>query len=389
MKKRILSVLLTIIMVTGVLSTSAYAAEPLRVLSLGDSITAGYGLANAESERFTALLGENYIVTNMAVTGNTTKGIADQIQNGAISKQMISDADIITITTGGNDMMGLIYDKMAATYNTQNNSNISGAEVSKIISKLNRQNLLQNYPLLKIEAQLFDRGNNNYFVNTQEFANALYSYQQALIHVTTTIRQINPDAKIIVATQYNPYAEFAEDTGFRSIYDGVEEWICKLNTTITNGAAAGGYMVADVKAAFDKNHSSTNDLYNANLTVFSLNLDFHPTAKGHKVLAEVFRNAITKGNGIVDLSSDTPGTRGEMITLLWQTAGSPAPKNRKMLFSDVPADSHYHDAVLWAVEKGITAGTSATTFSPNKNCTDAQKATFLQRFYNEYKGMIG
>jgi hypothetical protein len=67
------------------------------------------------------------------------------------------------------------------------------------------------------------------------------------------------------------------------------------------------------------------------------------------------------------------------VTFLWRAAGSPEATD-SCPFTDVPVDSYYYDAVLWAVEQGITSGTSATTFSPNVTCTRAQGVTFLYRY---------
>ena len=72
-------------------------------------------------------------------------------------------------------------------------------------------------------------------------------------------------------------------------------------------------------------------------------------------------------------------TRAQAVTFLWRAAGSPKPETRTMPFTDVPAGSYYYDAVLWAVENGITKGTSDTTFSPNMTCSRAQIVTFLWR----------
>ena len=71
------------------------------------------------------------------------------------------------------------------------------------------------------------------------------------------------------------------------------------------------------------------------------------------------------------------------MTFLWRTAGSPEPETTEMPFTDVPAGSYYFKAVLWAVENGITRGTTETTFSPAQGCTRAQIVTFLYRQYNK------
>lgn len=90
-------------------------------------------------------------------------------------------------------------------------------------------------------------------------------------------------------------------------------------------------------------------------------------------------NGITKGTDDTHFSPDGICTRAQAVTFLWRTAGSPASKTSTMPFTDVPVGSYYYDAVLWAVENGITKGTSDTTFSPNMTCTRAQIVAFLWR----------
>ena len=88
---------------------------------------------------------------------------------------------------------------------------------------------------------------------------------------------------------------------------------------------------------------------------------------------------ITGGTTATTFSPNTPCTRAQAVTFLWRAAGSPTPQSSEMPFTDVAEDSYYYDAVLWAVENGITKGTSDTTFSPNATCTRAQIVTFLWR----------
>ena len=90
-------------------------------------------------------------------------------------------------------------------------------------------------------------------------------------------------------------------------------------------------------------------------------------------------NEITKGTDAVHFSPDMTCTRAQAVTFLWRAAGSPEPETDVMPFVDVAAGSYYYDAVLWAVENGITKGTSDTTFSPDADCTRAQIVTFLWR----------
>ena len=90
-------------------------------------------------------------------------------------------------------------------------------------------------------------------------------------------------------------------------------------------------------------------------------------------------NGITKGTDDTHFSPDGICTRAQAATFLWRAAGSPKPETRTMPFTDVPVGSYYYDAVLWAVENGITKGTSDTTFSPNMTCSRAQIVAFLWR----------
>ena len=90
-------------------------------------------------------------------------------------------------------------------------------------------------------------------------------------------------------------------------------------------------------------------------------------------------NGITKGTDDTHFSPDGICTRAQAVTFLWRAAGSPKPETRAMPFTDVPVGSYYYDAVLWAVENGITKGTSDTTFSPNMTCSRAQIVAFLWR----------
>ena len=90
------------------------------------------------------------------------------------------------------------------------------------------------------------------------------------------------------------------------------------------------------------------------------------------------KNGITGGIGNGLFGPNQPCTRAQIVTFLWRAAGSPEPKAMSS-FSDVSADSYYAKAVAWAVENGITTGTGDGKFSPDATCTRAQSVTFLFR----------
>ena len=88
---------------------------------------------------------------------------------------------------------------------------------------------------------------------------------------------------------------------------------------------------------------------------------------------------ITSGTTATTFSPDATCTRAQIGTFLWRSAGSPEVESADMIFADVADTAYYSEAVQWALEEGITAGTTATTFSPDAGCTRAQIVTFLWR----------
>ena len=112
------------------------------------------------------------------------------------------------------------------------------------------------------------------------------------------------------------------------------------------------------------------------------NMSFTDVAAGsycYDAVQWAVANGITNGTDKTHFSPNAGCTRGQVVTFLWRAAGEPAPASTDMPFTDVPADAFYRTAVLWAVENGVTNGTSATTFSPDATCTRAQIVTFLYR----------
>ncbi|MCH5353170.1 MAG: S-layer homology domain-containing protein [Acutalibacter sp.] len=107
-------------------------------------------------------------------------------------------------------------------------------------------------------------------------------------------------------------------------------------------------------------------------------------------VAQYYYNAVDWAvkQGIVAGTSDTTfspnknTSRAEIVTLLWRAAGRPEPKTTANPFTDIKASEYYYKAVLWAYENNIASGTSATTFSPNQNCTRGQIVSFLWRAAN-------
>ena len=106
--------------------------------------------------------------------------------------------------------------------------------------------------------------------------------------------------------------------------------------------------------------------------------DVNEGAYYYKAVLWAVENGITNGTFATTFGPDNYCTRAQVVTFLWRTEGKPEPTSPDNPFTDV-TDGYYYTAVLWAVEQKVTAGTSATAFSPNKKCTRGEIVTFLYR----------
>ena len=123
----------------------------------------------------------------------------------------------------------------------------------------------------------------------------------------------------------------------------------------------------EVKATFMEDNSMLNFFY-----------DVPNNAYFYEAVKWAVENGITTGVGNDLFAPEQPCTRAQIVTFLWRAAGSPEPKAMSS-FADVSTDAYYAKAVAWAVENGITTGTTTSTFSPDATCTRAQAVTFLAR----------
>ena len=103
----------------------------------------------------------------------------------------------------------------------------------------------------------------------------------------------------------------------------------------------------------------------------------------YKAVLWAVEKGVTAGLTPTVFGSNDPCTRAQAVTFLWRAAGSPKPTSTRNPFTDLDTSEYYMNAVLWAVGKGITAGTTPTTFGPNEGCVRAQIVTFLYRSENK------
>ncbi len=92
-----------------------------------------------------------------------------------------------------------------------------------------------------------------------------------------------------------------------------------------------------------------------------------------------YETGVTMGTSDTTFSPDDPCTRAQAITFLWRAMGRPEPVSKTNPFKDVKESDYFYKSVLWAIENGITNGTSATAFSPDETCTGAHVITFVHR----------
>ena len=124
----------------------------------------------------------------------------------------------------------------------------------------------------------------------------------------------------------------------------------------------------EVKATFMEDNSMLNFFY-----------DVPNNAYFYEAVKWAVKNGITTGVGNDLFAPEQPCTRAQIVTFLWRAAGSPEPKGAASGMTDVVSGGYYEKAVAWAIENGITTGTTTTTFSPDVTCTRAQAVTFLAR----------
>ena len=127
----------------------------------------------------------------------------------------------------------------------------------------------------------------------------------------------------------------------------------------------------EVKATFMEDNSMLNFFY-----------DVPNDAYFYEAVKWAVKNGITTGVGNDLFAPEQPCTRAQIVTFLWRAAGSPEPKGAASGMTDVVSGSYYEKAVAWAIENGITTGTTTSTFSPDATCTRAQAVTFLARALN-------
>lgn len=256
-------------------------------LALGDSISTGYGLAEGQ-KGFADIVAEEmgYTLINRAINGNTSMGILAQMKDPLVLAD-VKQADVITITCGGNDLMGMLFQAIADAYNTAVPP-ILAIKAENVPAIMSAEGDPRQQALM-MAAKTVLEGNAEMGIEPiiagEAIKTALTAYMNNMAAVITTIRMMNADATIVVTTQYNPYAVFGG--AYESLSAGVDLGVQALSKVIADYSTVVGYRVAGVYGAFA---ASAENLCNA--TMEPLNVDVHPNAAGHAVIAQCVLDAL-------------------------------------------------------------------------------------------------
>ena len=343
MKRRVLSILLSLCLVLSLLPTAAFA-QGKSYVALGDSITTGYGLTDEENDSFAALVAnENgYELTNLAEDGTTSGDLLEVVQDEENS-DILQNADLITITIGGNDLMGALYQYLADAYNAANGTDISANDVQDALAGTSSE--INQATMLTFATDVIGD-----FADSDAAKTALEEFGENLSGAIAAIRTANLNVTIIMANQYNPYTH-AFSGLYPQIVEAFDEGLALLNGAIDAGAKTGVYSVADVYTVFQ---DAAQNPCNASLLPPSL--DFHPNAYGHELIAEVINSLLAEIGGSGGEEQPEP-----QVEQLWVNG-----KN-----------------ILEATDYTVQCGSGKAVYDPADNTLTLDNATITEAHYND------
>ena len=327
MRKRLLALAAALCMALCMMPAVS-ADTPTQYLALGDSITTGYKDETSTVDKPFAdqIAEENGLaLTNLAAVGETTTSLLARLYNPTPELGFaVLNADVITLTIGGNDMMDALYGYVYTEYNKLYPDQMTQEEVKEFIIDGDPE-------LLKFAADVLDG-----FMTSPEALAAVNTFRTNFQTIITGLKDANPDVQIVVATQYNPYTYLkasvhAAGDNFATVpqvaqalamvdtvYASFEQALGLLNGDLKTAAEVSGYYtVADVYTAFA---SSGADLCNASYTLnpmtfaIKFNLDFHPNQAGHDLIAKTFSDVLYPTRAAVTPASADFGSLSEGYT---------------------------------------------------------------------------
>lgn len=291
MKKRLIALLLSLCMLLGMAPLSALASGESYV-ALGDSISTGYGLDPEKAEPSFAEQIEQeqeLSLTMLAQNGETTASLLEKLADadGAVAKAL-ETANVVTLTIGGNDFMNALYEYMAKAYNAENDTSFTAEQFKEALEgKTGDREQATALAFVTQKISGFAPG----------ASTLLTQLETALNKIASGIRR-HTEAPVVVATQYNPYRFAADEvsgepaTTAQAIADAFDAMLALMNAKIKALEEQEGFFAADVFSAFDEAQQNP-----CNASFLPSNLDFHPNALGHTLMAqtvgEVVKSALS------------------------------------------------------------------------------------------------
>ena len=375
---------LTVAMSLAIMPMEAMAiSEKDTYVALGDSISTGYNLKDIQNDLFVHKIEKEYKLdlTNLAVDGMDTTIMLNLLKSeekdGITYKENIKNAELITISMGGNNLLQPLMKMMKEGLGLD--SNATGIELQEAIK--NNQNALT---ILGTSLQ------------NPQIAQSLYSkvelFTKEFPEIIKYIKTLNPNAEIIIQTIYNPLHDVKE---LSTLSDAVDPFFQVMNKAISEGSIL-GYKVVDVYEEFKSNNSQ---VALTNMVEF----DVHPNISGNEVIFNAHKKILETQDIFKDISNhwakdvikdfaakgyiegygdqtfrpENDITRGQFVCIFNRVFG--LTKTSGVVFNDTL--NHWaKDQIDIAVTNGIAKGMSNTEFEPDKPITREQVAMMISNY---------
>ena len=335
-----------------VLMAEAQSENGTSYVALGDSISSGYGLEEDTLSFAQRVAQDNGLeLTNLAQDGETATSLLDKLQTDQVSAA-VSQADIITITVGGNDLMNALYAYLTDAYNQRNPENPTTQEDMK--------NAIMGGDMGVLTFAL-EVGPG--FSNSERATQALADFHTHLTQMVLDIRAENPQVQLVVVVeQYNPYSYLVKELSKNPIFASSAQSLCAafgagvadINNVIAAVAQQQECAVAEVYDAFE---TAQENPCNASVSMpVKLDLDFHPNAYGHGLIAQQVTDLLAQ-QAIVPpedaVVEDQP--QGDVSNpAAPQTPTPPVQTQDVFQVQQPPATGDTSDLVIWMILVCIT-----------------------------------
>ena len=332
-------------------TAGAQSTQGKSYVALGDSISSGYGLEDGTLSFAQQVAQDNGLeLTNLAQDGETSASLLDKLQTDRVSAA-VAQADIITITVGGNDLMNALYAYLTDAYNQRNPENPTTQEDMK--------NAVMGGDMGVLTFAL-EVGPG--FSNSERATQALADFHTHLTQIVLNICAENPQVQLVVVEQYNPYSYLVKELSKNPIFASSAQSLCAafgagvadINDVIAAVAQQQECWVAKVYDAFE---TAQENPCNASVSVpVKLNLDFHPNEYGHALIAQQVTELLAQQAIVLPedaVVEDQP--QGDVSNpAAPQTPTPPVQTQDVFQVQQPPATGDTSDLVIWMILVCIT-----------------------------------